>query len=404
MGFPLMVNEDGSLPSIDGSRLLNLPIGSGDMEKATYDPASKNAQLAALTDLAVDGNLSAAVQDAVTKKHANTLDHSNSLDHDGDDQDTVIAGKANASHGHAPADVTGTAVVDADARLSDARTPVSHDNTKHSAAYIIQADAVIPNAPITGAQKTKVTYDAKGLVTSGTDATAADVGAEASGAVATHAALTTGVHGVGVGTLAKVSDIADGDNLPGLSATKKGGAPATGTPSNKYLRDDGTWQSPPGGSEAFPVGSVFISVVSTNPATLLGYGTWSAIAAGRVLVGLNSGDIDFDTAEETGGAKTKTVAQANLPNISTGAGTSHNHTQDTHNHVITELRDATTGGATTNIALSADTSSTLGTKVTGSRVATNQAEATHTHSLGGSGTALDVMNPYFVVYYWKRTA
>lgn len=66
---------------------------------------------------------------------------------------------------------------------------------------------VVPNGGITGATKTKITYDAKGLVTSGTDATATDVGAEASGAVATHATLTTGVHGVGAGTIAKTSDI-----------------------------------------------------------------------------------------------------------------------------------------------------------------------------------------------------
>ena len=156
--------------------------------------------------------------------------------------------------------------------------------------------------------------------------------------------------------------------------------------------------------QAFPIGAVFISVVSTDPATLLGYGTWSAIGAGKMLVGLDSGDTDFDTAEETGGAKTKTIAQANLPNISTGAGTAHTHVQDTHNHVITELRDATTGGSTTNIALTADTSSTTGTKTTGSRVATNQDEAAHTHSLGGSGTALNVVNPYLTVYIWKRTA
>lgn len=50
----------------------------------------------------------------------------------------------------------------------------------------------------------------------------------------------------------------------------------------------------------------------------------------------------------------------------------HTHTQNAHNHVLTELRDATTGGATTNIALTADTSSTLGTKVSGSMTATNQ--------------------------------
>lgn len=192
--------------------------------------------------------------------------------------------------------------------------------------------------------------------------------------------------------------------LPTMSTGDVGSVPATGTPSGKFLKDDSTWATPPGGSNAFPIGSVFIAVVSTNPATLLGYGTWSAFGAGKMLVGLDSGDTDFDTVEETGGAKTKTIAQANLPNISTGAGTSHNHTQDAHTHVLTELRDATTGGSTTNIALSADTSSTTGTKVSGSTTATNQAEAAHTHSLGGSGTALNVVNPYIVVYMFKRTA
>src|SRR3990167_7209436 len=48
-------------------------------------------------------------------------------------------------------------------------------------------------------------------------------------------------------------------------------------------------QGPPGDiSGAWPVGSVFLSVVSTNPATLLGFGTWAAFAAGRMLVGLDS--------------------------------------------------------------------------------------------------------------------
>lgn len=191
--------------------------------------------------------------------------------------------------------------------------------------------------------------------------------------------------------------------LAPLSTTDRGGVPLTGTPSGKFLRDDDTWATPPGGSNAFPVGSVFIAVVSTNPATLLGYGTWSAFGAGKILIGLDSGDTDFDTVEETGGAKTKTIAQANLPDISTGAGTAHTHTQNAHTHVLTELRDATTGGATTNIALTADTSSTIGTKLSGSTTATNQNESAHTHSLGGSGTALNVMNPYIVVYMWKRT-
>lgn len=160
-----------------------------------------------------------------------------------------------------------------------------------------------------------------------------------------------------------------------------------------------------GGAEAFPVGAVFIAVVSTDPATLLGYGTWSAIGAGKMLVGLDSGDTDFDTAEETGGAKTKTIAQANLPNISTGAGTAHTHVQDAHAHQTLRERSATTGGATTQIARTADTSSTVDTNVfIEGTTAVNQNESAHTHSLGGSGTALNVVNPYFTVYIWKRVS
>ena len=53
----------------------------------------------------------------------------------------------------------------------------------------------------------------------------------------------------------------------------------------------------------YPVGSVYTNkTVSTNPATLFGFGTWTAIA-GRVVVGLDAGQTEFDTAGETGGAK-----------------------------------------------------------------------------------------------------
>src|SRR3990167_677459 len=111
----------------------------------------------------------------------------------------------------------------------------------------------------------------------------------------------------------------------------------------------------PGGSEAFPVGSVFLAVVSTNPNTLLGYGTWSAIAQGRMLIGLDSGDADFDTVEEVGGAKVTTIAQGNLPNISTGAGSSHNHIQDAHTHNFLP-RSGTSGSVSSIVTGTLDTS------------------------------------------------
>jgi hypothetical protein len=104
----------------------------------------------------------------------------------------------------------------------------------------------------------------------------------------------------------------------------------SGTPTgSKFLRDDQTWATPvggEGGGEAFPVGSVFIAVVSTSPATLLGYGTWSAFGAGRVLIGRDAGDADFDTAEETGGAKTVAASgTVSQPTFTGSALSTHQH-------------------------------------------------------------------------------
>ena len=91
--------------------------------------------------------------------------------------------------------------------LSGRSTSDAHPTSAITNLDTALGNKITANVAITGATKTKITYDAKGLVTSGADATYTDVGAEASGAVATHSALTTGVHGVGAGTIAKTSDI-----------------------------------------------------------------------------------------------------------------------------------------------------------------------------------------------------
>lgn len=68
----------------------------------------------------------------------------------------------------------------------------------------------------------------------------------------------------------------------------------------------------------YPVGSIFMSAtLSTTSAvaTALG-GTWVAWGAGRVPVGVDAGDGDFDTAEETGGEKTHKLTVAEMPSHS----------------------------------------------------------------------------------------
>lgn len=139
---------------------------------------------------------------------------------------------------------------------------------------------------------------------------------------------------------------------------------------------------------AWPIGSVYTSIVSTDPGTIFG-GTWAAFGAGRVLVGRDSGDVDFDTAEETGGAKTITLTEAQMP--------VHTHIQNAHSHVERQNNVITGGLAGWNAIPDTSTNTAIDTGYsTQTTVAVNQN--------AGSGTAHSNVQPYIVVYFFKRTA
>ncbi len=122
-----------------------------------------------------------------------------------------------------------------------------------------------------------------------------------------------------------------------------------------------------------PVGSYYINETnSTNPGTLLGFGTWTAVTD-TFLVGHGS------TYTATGGSATDsiTVAVANLPATLTLSDTGCG---DVNNGVsgATFLTGANSGANARNITV----------------------------STGGSGTAIsvDTIPPYQAAYIWKRTA
>ena len=138
----------------------------------------------------------------------------------------------------------------------------------------------------------------------------------------------------------------------------------------------------------YPVGSIYTnSSVSTNPGTLLGFGTWTAFGAGRVMVGFDSGNALFDTAEETGGSADAIVVSHTHTATVTDPGHAHNFTQYTGSQIL---------GAGTNPAVFTGTT-TVSTQSNTTGVSVSNS------STGSSGTNANYQ-PYITVYMWKRTA
>jgi hypothetical protein len=144
----------------------------------------------------------------------------------------------------------------------------------------------------------------------------------------------------------------------------------------------------------YPVGSIYInSAVSTNPATLLGFGTWEAFGAGRVMVGFNSSDALFDTLEETGGSKDAVVISHTHTATSTDSGHTHGYVNSGGGTVWLTRFNATGGGYN-----SENTPNYSGTTSSG-----NANITTTVASTGSSGTNANIQ-PYITVRMWKRTA
>ena len=66
------------------------------------------------------------------------------------------------------------------------------------------------------------------------------------------------------------------------------------------------------GLDAYPVGSIYLSTSSANPATVLGGGTWERIAQGRTLIGEGTSDQTF-SAGKTGGESRHTMMLEEMP-------------------------------------------------------------------------------------------
>ena len=146
----------------------------------------------------------------------------------------------------------------------------------------------------------------------------------------------------------------------------------------------------------YPVGSIFISTSSTSPATSLGFGSWSRFGEGKTLISQSGSDTDFDTAEETGGAKTVTLSASQLPE---------------HRHHVLRNQGSNTNGTgffsndTDAVAIGNTGIGGLGTTDTTNQQIDADANVGRTSvQIGTTGEAHNNMPPYIVTYMWKRTS
>lgn len=118
----------------------------------------------------------------------------------------------------------------------------------------------------------------------------------------------------------------------------------------------------------FPIGQIIIKGDDADYSNWLGF-TWERTAVGKVLVGYDSKDTDFNTIGKTGGEKKHKLTIEEMP--------SHNHNIPKYNWEVP-----------------------TGTGATGHY---SNSETQSTSSVGG-GQSHNNLQPYQVVAYWKRTA
>lgn len=157
----------------------------------------------------------------------------------------------------------------------------------------------------------------------------------------------------------------------------------------------------------YPVGSIYMSVNSTNPSLLFG-GEWEQLKD-RFLLGTG----DTYTGGSTGGSADAVVVKHNHTQ------NPHNHTQNAHNHTANsdgtrsfltaptgsnwnEVAGSKISGSGYRYVATPDTSNyNVWVNQSANKTATNQAQTATNQESGVDGTGKN-MPPYLAVYVWKR--
>lgn len=135
------------------------------------------------------------------------------------------------------------------------------------------------------------------------------------------------------------------------------------------------------------MGCLIFDTTNTNPNTYLGFGEWTLWGSGRVPVGIDTTDANFNTVEKTGGEKSHTLTKSEIP---------------VHDGHFVEG----TGGSLHGKFLYKDStiwSTTSGDYGRGWKIVMGNEVQPNTIPIGGD-VSHNNLQPYITCYIWKRIA
>jgi microcystin-dependent protein len=150
-----------------------------------------------------------------------------------------------------------------------------------------------------------------------------------------------------------------------------------------------------------PVGAIYMSASYNNPSTIYPNTVWTEWGKGRVPVGVDAGQTEFNTVEKTGGEKAHTLTIAEMPSH-THIQNSHNHTQNPHGHTTSLDNEQVLIGVEGHW-YGAGGYGNVRQLAIGKTTAENTA-TTATNQNTGDDSAHNNLQPYITCYMWKRMA
>lgn len=153
--------------------------------------------------------------------------------------------------------------------------------------------------------------------------------------------------------------------------------------------------------QIYPIGAIYMSTVSTNPATLFKIGNWEALPAGRVLLaqGTSTWGVNYSAGSTGGEDKHTLTVSESAPHNHTGNATTSG---STHTHALT-MRASHGKAGNGGVPRFGD-----GDVWSDYKTQNLSAAGEHSHAItinnSGGGQAHNNMQPYLSVYMWKRTS